>query len=411
MKKRIRKNERKRGKNMEQLIKDYEQIQEELREIERNCNIVKKREPIGYTQTGLPIVHYTIGEGNNHIVVEAGMHGCEIISVDFVLQLMNEIGKEKSIFSSFDFSKYQIHFLPLINPEGYIIATSAIKKILTKEMNQKEVEKICKSYYIRYRQDDIDSKKVMKEIDEIEDNIQREEAIIHLRKGIKYYQEMFQYIDETCIPDLYKELRDKVKKICENNDIPAGCLQIWSANGNGIDLAQNCKENQQMEEEYGELRYNNINQGKPGPIGCSSKEKEKFELEKENIALYQFVEEIEKKKENRICAYFSYHSTGGMIFYRTSEEKESKEEYNEKLAIEYAKETGYSLVEKVRKAECNEIKMRKKVQGHLLIELSQMGGNPISPYGDLENNYYPTIEKNIKAVRKVFNKIIELNGI
>ena len=42
--------------------------------------------------------------------------------------------------------------------------------------------------------------------------------------------------------------------------------------------------------------------------------------------------------------------------------------------------------------------LRVKYPAVLLIELSYMGGNPIGPFGDLDNNYYPTIENNIKAL-------------
>ena len=196
-----------------------------------------------------------------------------------------------------------------------------------------------------------------------------------------------------------------IKKIYEENKIPKGSLQIWSSNGNGVDLEENCEENKRYyltKEEYAKLRYENININQVGPIGCPNKNKKEFELEPENKAIYQFIQELQKQEGTII--YISYHSTGGLIYYRSHCEKQKKQEFNRKLALDYQEKTDYTMMEE-EKENCNEAIMRNLVDGHIKIELSPMGGNPIGPYGDIKGNYLPTIQKNIEALKYILEKI------
>ena len=39
-----------------------------------------------------------------------------------------------------------------------------------------------------------------------------------------------------------------------------------------------------------------------------------------------------------------------------------------------------------------------------MVELSYMGGNPLGPFGDKENNYIPTIENNFVAFMNFINE-------
>lgn len=130
------------GDKMENLIKNYKQVQEKLKKIV-SLEKVKKEEPIGYTTFGFPIEHYSLGEGKKHIILEAGVHGCEIITVDFLLQLMEEMSNGKDD-KKWNTKEYKFHFFPLMNPEGYIISTSAIQALFPKDADFMTLEKFVK---------------------------------------------------------------------------------------------------------------------------------------------------------------------------------------------------------------------------------------------------------------------------
>ena len=74
------------------------------------------------------------------------------------------------------------------------------------------------------------------------------------------------------------------------------------------------------------------------------------------------------------------------------------------MALDYQEKTDYTMMEE-EKENCNEAIMRNLVDGHIKIELSPMGGNPIGPYGDIKGNYLPTIQKNIEALKYMLEKI------
>ena len=56
---------------MDNKILDYEQVIKKLKSLVNNSTLIKKEEPIGYTTYNLPILHYTVGTGKNHIVLSA----------------------------------------------------------------------------------------------------------------------------------------------------------------------------------------------------------------------------------------------------------------------------------------------------------------------------------------------------
>ena len=80
--------------------------------------------------------------------------------------------------------EFKLHLIPMLNPEGYLISTSAVRKLIPREMLQEEAEKISKQYYIAYRNDDKNEKKE------------------------KEHMEMFKNIDYTCISAKYKNIRN-----------------------------------------------------------------------------------------------------------------------------------------------------------------------------------------------------------
>ena len=84
---------------MENKILDYRQVLSKLRRIENISSNIKREESIGYTTYKLPILHFTSGTGKNHIVLSASQHGCEIITTNFLLTVMERIAEDSKQFS------------------------------------------------------------------------------------------------------------------------------------------------------------------------------------------------------------------------------------------------------------------------------------------------------------------------
>lgn len=403
-------------------ILDYEQVLEQLDKITKK-GVIRKADNIGISEYGLSIEQYIVGNGKKHIVITGATHGCEIITTDFILNLMNDISDKNSEWEQ-ALKDFTIHFIPMLNPEGYLISTSAIRAIIPKDMPSDVAEKVCKEYYEYYRSDDITDSK------------------------IKKHQKMFANIDYTCIPENYPEIRASVKRIFElYPDLPNGCLQTWSANANGIDIQANSEFNpanvkiNNGEEIYMKAkRSNNINIAHPGPINCPfDKNKGAFSQESETKAISNLLENLHKNQE--LFAYLNYHSTGGMIFQRPAIKPEKldvpQEQILEKELFNYLSARTYAD-KTIRDKQKNEsyriyptglpaIKSRSDIQNapetnrkinnspatsindifrlkyplDLLIELSAMGGNPIGPYGDIKGNYKNVMESNISAVKQL----------
>lgn len=405
-------------------ILDYEQVLDKLEQIIQK-GIIKKIENIGTTEYGLPIEQYLVGKGKNHVVITGATHGCEIITTDFVLNLMNEISNKYQEWKA-TLEDITIHFIPILNPEGYLISTSAIRKLIPRDMSLVDAEKICKEYYLAYKNDDIEDSKV------------------------KLHQVMFKKVNYDCIPDKYSAIKSSVKNIYEKYpDLPAGCLQTWSTNANGIDIQANSEYNPANKKiENGEnifmksKRSNNINTAHPGPINCPyDNEKGSFKYESETKALSNLLDRLNEK--NGLLLYLNYHSSGGMIFQRPAIKPDGlnvskqqiwqNEVFNYLCARTYAEKTvrdkGSGEIYRVFPLKLPVIKnradmknppetnviinndtatstndiFRLKYPADLLIELSAMGGNPIGPYGDIKGNYTNVMESNLIAVKQLLD--------
>ena len=119
------------------MIYDYLECQRILDGFKKT--IIKEVEPIGYTDLEkLPIRHFTLGSGNKHIVVSASQHSNELITTTFVLYLMNFLVNNNVIFEDLT-----IHFIPILNPLGYIVNTSAVRGILPRGTNRDQAIKFC----------------------------------------------------------------------------------------------------------------------------------------------------------------------------------------------------------------------------------------------------------------------------
>lgn len=379
-------------------ILDYEQVVEKLKTLSINPDfMIKTHKPIGYSTFGLPILHYSIGFGKKHIVISGATHGSEIITTDFVLKLM-----EKT--SGYDFikeNKYTIHFFPMLNPEGYLISTSAVRQLIPREMSDIDSQKIIKEYIEKYNLDTNSS----------------------LGKHVKRYQKMFEDIDYRCIPDKYVELKNNIKELYNRFDIPKGTLQVWSSNGNGIDLNQNSPYNEKISlldndiDIFGPTRYSNIKYTCPGPIGCPSKISD-FKFEPETNSFRDFMISLKHNREIDLCAYFNYHSAENTIYYELSKSHDifnSTEklfdiplytEYNRAIAELYSNITEYDLIGSSNNINCFNDLLRLEIPGDILIELAPNEGNPLSAYEDVV--YSKTINDNLLAVYNVLLELPEL---
>ena len=379
-------------------ILDYDEVINELEKI--GCNQYFSKQDFYDTEfDNIKIPYYIYGKGDNHIIVVGGTHGSEIISVDFVLRLMEDLAFTKRFYDDFTF-----HFIPLLNPEGYIISTSMIKGILNKNASEKEIIDASLKYYLRYKKDD----ELSKNYNSI--------------KNIKLHQQMFDNTSYKNIPDKYLNLKENVRKICENNkEIPMGSLVVWRGNGLGIETNRDNKYVQWLDlvksgvKKYGSNRYNNIPDLVEGPLGKICVDLNDLDKHtKENTFLLNLIKKI--YDSGKYAGMYIYHGTGGEIFYKICPDligevidinNASKYvQINKKIALNYSENTkyktkkfeknGYKLVENPNLIGMDEL-LRAMYPAVLLIELSYMGGNPLGPYADKDNNYIPTIEYNIKA--------------
>ena len=353
------------------MILDYNEVNKILDSF--NNTIVKENEPLNYTENAkLPIRYFTLGNGNKHIVVTAAWHSNEIITTSFVIELMQYL-----VNNNYQFNNLKIHFIPILNPEGYLINTSAIKR----KLPSKNITKYCYEYYKNFKYD-----------------------ALNPNNKIKLHQLMFEDIDYTCIDNEYLILRDKVQEILSNH--PKGSIIDWSSNGNGIDLNSNTINKIVSQNEYNkQATYNNIRLDIPSPIGYPGNNKDNnFAQEIEILSLTTLLESL----KDSIYGYFNYHSIGGIIYNRPESNDNFITLYNYLLSKYYQTYTNYKVIRNKSNiiTSVNDT-LRIKYLGNLLIELSPMMGNPIGVYGDI-NNYNNTINSNIKSFIYTLSSIDEI---
>lgn len=347
------------------MILDYETCQKIM---DSYKGIITEREPIGWTANEkLPIRHFTLGSGPKQVVVTGGQHANEIITVTFIIELMNYLSKNNIVFEDLT-----IHFIPMLNPEGYVVISSAIKEKLGKNSTDSEKIKFCFDYYKAFRNDTINR-----------DN------------PFKQHQKIFEEINNNSIKG-YSILKDSVGEILIHH--PKGSIIDWASNGNGIDLNANTKINIKKEGTLNKtIAYNNIRADIPSPIGHPGNNQSKnFTQEVEVISLQQLLDKL----KNSCTMFLNYHSVGGLIYQRPENDDKFITSYNYILSKFYQENTiknasKYDIVkgQSGRAISVND-QLRQKYPGNILVELSPMGGNPIGPFGD-PNNIKNTIESNI----------------
>lgn len=399
-------------------ILTLEKLQKRLEKIVSNPENkfkVTKLENIGYTTCGFQIEHYSIGNGSFHVTYMGGAHGNEIISVDFVTQLMQNLAFGNN-FDNFDPEIFTIDFIPVQNPEGFAVTTYALDSVM-KNMTDEEIEKFSKSYWASFREDDQNVLKVNKMLKYICDvftidvdktkvintfwisfqgkDITKDSVKKYLQDtyGIscepltnivdetldkeisqnRKHTEMFNNLTPEVIPNLseaHSNLKKKITKMFANNAFPAGSLANFYANSNGVNLNDNNPSFYEIMKkqiiEYGvtlgNLRDNHISKSIAGPIGMANYDmNEDFKFESENLALLNYLDKLDRSGGN--MAFFNCHGTGGLLYTYPVFENDYIKAHNEgvtrdfsffinsRIATEYTNETGKVYMKQTEKFE------------------------------------------------------------
>ena len=343
------------------------------------------------TNFNYPIRHFTTGIGKKHIVANANTHGCEIITVSFILELMNKIAESNPMFSNL-LNEVTIHFITLLNTERFIICTSAIDHIFNGKHDYEKL-KIMMEYIKNSRQDDRNAN----------DNSKI--------RGQKLHRKTFESCTVDCIGDEHRELRENIRHLINKYNLPKGVLGTWSANGRGVDLNKNHPFNFAFYKKDRELnpylndRYNDIDRSTPGPIGYIGDSLESNDAI-ENKHFLKFIETL----KNDIVGIFLYHSVGGLIYAEVNPELPRPEESinNTHVAASvYSFYTSYKVIEEVSIVAFNGY-LRSKYNDAvvLLVELSRIPANPIGTFVN-HYNYEYTIHTNCEAFVKAGEKILQ----
>jgi len=348
-------------------ILSYENVIYRLDSLCKNySNIITKNEPIGYTSFGFPIDYYKIGNGSKHVVLVAATHGCEIVTVTFLLEFIYTLINENKKYSNY-LSEYSFHIIPILNPEGYIISSSNVL-YNTKMMNKNVLENYSKKYLELYEQDDLNAEKGIK----VE----------------KLYKDLMITSSDFI---LYSNLRNGLNKILKECKLDNRVLPVWSSNGIGIDInANSIHEFQNMKtlrdkSKYGKLRYNDIPVNQPSPHGYPGNEI--FDRRcPENISLYNFVNSLYSKRNLKL--FISYHSTGGEIYGYPNSKLATRNQVDTILDSlnYYSHFTKYTPInEKLKYGVMDYYRISLENTATLTVELSNKSGNPIGPFSNLQD--------------------------
>lgn len=342
------------------------------------------------TNFGYKVNSYKIGKGKKHIILFGATHGCEIISVYFILELMTTLLVNKDLYNEYS-KKYSFHFIPILNPEGYIISSSNVLPNL-KNLSSEDIEKLACNYLTSYEQDD------------------------YLSLQGKYIDKKYKKVLKSSILNINdRNLQLSVKKILRNCKLQDDVLPIWSANGMGYDINSNSihkfKEikNLRKKQKYAALRYNDIPVTKPSPMSYPGNKTFDKKVP-ENLGLYKYIKRIYSLKDlsdEKLIAVFSYHSTGGEIYGFPDIEYANKNQIDiQAIGMhEYSKYTKYTLInEKQKYGLMDFYRVALDNVCSLTIELSKVNANPIGFLSNI-SNFLEEIKANKKAVFFTIDKL------
>lgn len=374
--------------DLNEYILSYESIMEKLYALYSKNQDVVRMNIIGYSTFGYSIKCYKVGKGKKHVVLLGATHGCELVTTKFLFELYKDLldSKGKALFSEFTF-----HFIPILNPEGYIISSSNVLANMKclKISTCDKLEQWSKLYLKNYNDDD----KIAS-------------------KGIKCPKKFYHVFNNSCSNIDNVHLRNSVNRILVNCCLNEKVLSVWAANGMGVDLNSNSidcffeMKKLRNQQKYANLRYNDIPVTKPSPMsypGVST-----FCNCPENYSLDQYIKGLYYMNENddvneKFIAIFSYHSTGGEIYSYPKYQVEDKF-YKENMQL-YSRITGYRIIDdQIKYGIMDYYRRALKNTLCLTIELSKLNANPIGPFSDLDK-LEDEFVKNKEAMIAVINHI------
>lgn len=350
---------------LNEYILSYESVISKLDKLcENYSNIISKKKPIGYTSFDYAIDHYAIGKGNKDVILMAVTHGCELVTITFLLEYVHTLVCENDRYTKY-LDEYTFHIIPILNPEGYIISSSTVLHN-TEGMNMNVLQNYSKKYVQLYEQDDANAEKNM--------------------KCEKLYKTL---MTTSCEFISNVELRNNVDKILKECNLDNRVLPVWQTNGMGIDINANSihefenMKKQKNKSKYGKLRYNDIPVNIPSPNGFPG-DKIFDRRCPENIALYNFVNSLYSKKQLKL--FISYHSTGGEIYGYPDCHLVSQNQY--KTIVDgldyYSFYTKYTPInESVKYGVMDYYRTSLENTITLTVELSKFNGNPIGPFSNI----------------------------
>ena len=229
-------------------ILSYQNILNLINYLENNYpNKFKFDKVVCRTNFNYQVNSYKIGNGKKHVLLIGGTHGCELITVYFILEFILTLLEDEELYNKY-LDKYTFHFIPVLNPEGYIISSSNVLANIS-EFSLNELEKFATNYLNCYEQDDY-------------------LALQGKCLDKKYKKVMKSSINN--IPDF--NLQKSVKRILKHCNLLEDVLPIWSSNGMGVDINSNSihkfKEMKHLRkrQRVGKLRYNDIPVTIPSPL-------------------------------------------------------------------------------------------------------------------------------------------------
>lgn len=343
---------------------------------------------IGKTNFKYDINCYKIGHGKNQVLLLAATHSNEIVTIYFILEYITTLLEEydKMLNTTDLFETYTFHFIPILNVDGYIITSSNIVTNFY-TFTKNEIENLAKKYLDIYNRDD-------------------EIASMNIKKPKQFYNVLKSSVSN--IKD--KNLARSVKSILNKINLDESVLNIWSANGLGIDQNSNsihkfCEiKKLRQKEKFANLRYNDI------PVTCESPMSfpgnYTFDRSPENYYLYKYIMKLYKSSK-RLIAIFSYHSTGGLLYSLPDNKYVGREKINmyKKLFEIYSKNTGYILMEDENKyGVMDYYRVALKDTYTFTVELSRLNANPIGPFANISSLKKEIID-NKNAVIDVITKV------
>lgn len=350
-------------------------------------NMISKKNPIGYTCFDFPIDYYKIGSGNKDVILIAGTHGCELVTVTFILEFIYTLINKRELYKEY-LNEYSFHIIPILNPEGYIISSCNVIPNIQR-MDICTLQNYCRKYVELYNQDDLNAEKGL--------------------KCDKLYKKL---METNCNFIEYPKLMFNVDKILKQCNLDSRVLPVWSSNGMGIDInANSIHEFERMkklrdESKCGKLRYNDIPVNIPSPHGYPGSKIFDSRCQ-ENISLYNFVNNIYAKGNLKL--FISYHSTGAEIYgypdFNLVTPKQFKT-ISDGMRF-YSTLTNYTLIDEVLKYGVMDY-YRIALQGTitLTVELSKTNGNPIGPFSDIKS-LNKEFADNITSIFYTLDKTIE----